>query len=263
MFTLEDFAFPDMIELGSSLREMSDRAESMEEVANRIVRHLYDCLISKETGQRACVLVRLFKTHLFGDLDEDLRQFARTMLGRAVESPTMKCLVLLATAGEWPEWNSRERSKGHRAIPLPSEEAIASFPMISQLVIQMGLSVSTLVKADPALMLDVNENSLGVFHVPQAQGSPYIPAQKDFVIARGVKSALGFGGLLPSGDLFAVILFSRIYIPRATAELFKTLGLITKLAISPFARHRVFAPDGRISPGRISSPEHTKTLIRN
>jgi hypothetical protein len=65
MVTLEDFAFPDMIELGSSLREMSDRAESMEEVANRTVRHLYDCLISKETGQRACVLVRLFKTHLF------------------------------------------------------------------------------------------------------------------------------------------------------------------------------------------------------
>ncbi len=239
MLTLEDFGFSQMVELGASLREVCAGAESMEEAANRVVRHLYDCLISKETGQRACVLIRLFKTHLFGELDEDLRQFARTMLRSAVERPSMKCLVLLASAGDWPEWNSRWTSKGHKAIPLPSEEAIEAFPMISQLVTQMGLSVSTLVKADPALMLDVDENSLGVFHVPQAQGSPYVPAQKDFVLARGVKSALGFGGVVPGGDLFAVVLFSRVHIPRETAELFKTLGLITKLAISPFAR-RVF-----------------------
>jgi hypothetical protein len=241
MFTLEDFAFPQMVELGASLREVCMGAESMEEAAGWVVRHLYDCLISKETGQRACVLIRMFKTHSFGELDEGLRQIARSLLKDSVESPSMKCLVMLATAGDWPEWNSRERSKGHRAIPLPSAEAIAtSFPMISQLVTQMGLSVSTLVKADPALMLDIDENSLGVFHVPQALGSPYVPAQKDFVVARGVQSVVGFGGLLPGGDLFAVILFSKVQIPRATAELFTTLGLITKLGICPFT-HRVFA----------------------
>ena len=249
MVTLEDFAFSQMVELGASLREACGGAESMEEAANRVVRHLYDCLICKETGQRACVLVRLFKTHLFRDLDEELRQFARRMLGSAAESPSMKCLVLLATAGDWPEWNSRWTSKGHKAIPLPSAEALEAFPMISQLVTQMGISVSTLVKADPALMLDVDENSLGVFHVPHAQGSPYVPAQQDFVLAHGVKSAVGFGGVVPGGDLFAVILFSKVQIPRATAELFKTLGLITKLGISPFAR-RVFADQSGVPRDR-------------
>jgi hypothetical protein len=52
--------------------------------------------------------------------------------------------------------------------------------------------------------------------------------------ALGVKSVLGFGGMLPSRDLFAVILFSKIHIPRAIAELFKTLGLIIKLANQSF-----------------------------
>jgi hypothetical protein len=241
MFTLEDFSFSDMIELGSSLREIGQRAHSMQEACDQLVRHLYDSLTSKETGQRACVLVRLFQTYSFYELDEELRDFARSMLGSARESPEMKCLVLLATAGEWPEWNSKFRSKGHRAIPLPSEEAIAKLPMISQLFSQMGLSPSTLLRSDTNLLLNIDENDFNVFHVPHAQGSPYVPAQEDFVIPLGVKSVVGFGGLLSSGKLFAVILFSRTYISLATAELFKTLGLIIKLAISPFARDSIFA----------------------
>ena len=102
----------------------------------------------------------------------------------------------------------------------------------------MGLSVSTLVRADPDLMRDVNENSFGVLY--GGVGSPYIPAQ-DFVVAHGVKSAFGFGGLLPGGDLDIVVLFSKVPITRATAELFKTLGLIMKLAIGALA-DKVFGP---------------------
>jgi hypothetical protein len=120
-----------MLELGSSLREIGKGAKSMKEAADRIVRHLYESLISEETGQSACVLVRFFKTHAFGQLDEDLRQFARARLAGAAETPGMKCLVLLATAGNQQEWNSTTRSKGHKAIPLPNEEAIKSSPMIS------------------------------------------------------------------------------------------------------------------------------------
>ena len=239
-FALEDFTLTQMIELGSNLREIGKGANSMEEAVERIVRHLYENLVSKETRQRACALVRLFKTHAFGQLDEDLRKFARARLAGAAETPTMKCLVLFATAGDKPEWNSRTGSKGHQAIPLPNEAAIKNAPMISQLLSQMGFSAQALVKADSALMLDAAQTNFNVFHVPEALGSPYVPAQ-DFVSTLGVKSVLGFGGLLPSRDLFAVILFSKANVPRATAELFKTLGLMVKLAISPFDRDRVFA----------------------
>jgi hypothetical protein len=240
-FALETFTLVQMLELGSILREIGKGANSMEEVGDRIVHHLYEHLVSRETGQPACAMVRLFKTHAFGQLDDDLRQFARAGLAGAAETPGMKCLVLMATAGDKPEWNSRAESKGHQAIPLPNEAAIKNAPMISELLVEMGLSAGALVKADSPLILGAGKSNFNVFHVPEALGSPYVPAQ-DFVSALTVKSVVGFGGLLPSRDLFAVILFSKIYIPRATAEVFRTLGQIVKLAIGFFDRDRVFAP---------------------
>ena len=240
MFDLEDFTFVEMTRVGSDLRKLGAEAESLEEVANRIVQYLYDRFTSKKVRQRACVLVRLFKTHPFGELDEGLRQFATTLLKDTNASPDMKCLTLLATAGEKPAWNSRGASEGHKAIPLPSEKAIQNAPMISQLFSQLGLSLSTLQKPDPLLMLDTEQFSFNVFHVPDALGSPYVPAQKEFVIPYGVKSVVGFGGLLPTGDLFAVILFTRVHVPRESAELFKILALSTKLAMVSVEQAQVF-----------------------
>ncbi|MFM8550852.1 MAG: ATP-binding protein, partial [Nitrospiraceae bacterium] len=69
---------------------------------------------------------------------------------------------------------------------------------------------------------------------PEAVGSPYLPGQGQIVVPYGVCSVLGFGGLLPTGSLFTVILFSKVPIPRETAELFKTLALSVKIALLPF-----------------------------
>jgi len=241
MFDPQYLAFTQMIHLSSVLRKFDQGAGSMEDVANRIVHYFHDHLVSQQTNRKACLLVRLFKTHSFGELDPGLRKFATTLLGDAAASPAMKCLVLLATAGEKPEWNSRTESTGHKAIPLPSEQAIDKIPMISHLLSQLGLSSGALLSPDPALLLEMQQTNFNVFHVPEAEGSPYVPAQKEFVIPHGVRSVLGYGGLLPNGDLFAVILFLRVYIPRETADLFKTLAMSTRLALVPFAGHKVFA----------------------
>ena len=240
MFDLESFEFTHMIKLGAGLRNLGDGADSMEAVAARIVRYFFDNFVSKHTGQKACALVRLFKTHAFGELDQELRESATTMLGDASASPSMKCLTLLATAGERPEWNSRAESVGHKAIPLPSEKFVANIPMIARLFSQLGLSPSELLKPDPAFVLNTDQSNFNVFHVAEAQGSPYVPAQKEFVIPYGVKSVLGYGGLLPNGDIFAVILFLKVHVPKETADLFKTLALSTKLILIPFSKE-VFA----------------------
>lgn len=240
MFDLESFEFTHMIKLGAGLRNLGDGADSMEAVANRIVHYFYDNFVSTHTGQKACALVRLFKTHAFGELDHELRESATTMLGDASASPSMKCLTLLATAGERPEWNSRAKSVGHKAIPLPSEKFVENIPMIARLFSQLGLSPSALLKPDPAFILNTDQSNFNVFHVAEAQGSPYVPAQKEFVIPYGVKSVLGYGSLLPNGDIFAVILFLKVHVPKATADLFKTLALSTKLILIPFSKE-VFA----------------------
>jgi hypothetical protein len=146
----------------------------------------------------------------------------------------MPCLTLLASAGEEPEWNDPSRSTSHRAIPLASERMIGQFPMISQLIHQLGVDVSTVVRPDPQMLVDLEQKTFNVFHVPEARESPFVPAQEDFVLPYDIRSVLGFGGMLPSSELFAVILFSKVAIPRETAEMFSTLALSVKVSLLPF-----------------------------
>ena len=50
---------------------------------------------------------------------------------------------------------------------------------------------------------------------------------------------LGMGGLLPSGELFVVMIFSKVKITREVAAMFRTLSV--KLVLLPFAGGRIFA----------------------
>jgi hypothetical protein len=241
MYDPAQFTLSNMIDCASALRGLGKGAQSMEEAAGRIVRYLHDILVDQETGAKACALVRFYKTHAYGELDPELRAFAGGLLGGQPEMPAMKCLVLLATAGHTPEWNSRAHSAGHKAIPLPSEQVIAQIPMISRLIQQFGVEVRTVLEPDPTLIMELEQKTYNVFHVPEALGSPYVPAQEGFVVPFGIKSVLGFGGMLPSGDLFAIILFAQVTIPRETGELFKTLALSAKMAVLPFVGKAIFA----------------------
>jgi len=240
MPNIDDFTLKDMVDLSAALRQTGTGAANMEDVAGRVVHHLYENLINKNTGEKCCALVRFFKTYPYRELDADLQQAARSMMSSPPESPEMRCMVLLATAGASPEWNDRKQSRGHKAIPLPSERIVEASPMISQMVQQMGVELKTVLKPDPAVVMDVTQKTYNVFHVPEAVGSRYIPAQDDFVIPSGIRSVIGFGGILPSGNLFVVIMFSRVPVPRQTAEMFKSLALSVKVAILPFVGKPLF-----------------------
>jgi hypothetical protein len=207
----------------------------MQEVADWVVRYLFDQLRDSQSGETTCVLVRLFKTHAFGDLPADLQQLASGVLLGQSTAPDMKCLVLLASAGHKPEWNDIRTSAAHRAIPLASVEAVRRFPMISQLIHQFGMEASAVLRPDPSLLIDLGQKTYNVFHVPDALGTPYVPDQEQFVVPYSVRSVLGFGGMLYTGDLFAVVLFSRAPVPRETADLFRPLALSVKVALLPFA----------------------------
>ncbi len=238
------FTIREVTECGRAVRTIGAGASSLEEVADRIVKYLHDTLIDGQTGERACALIRFFKTHAYEGLDDKLKDFALNMLGENAPSPGMKCLTLLGTVGENQEWNLRGTSRGHKAIPLPSEEVVHQIPMLRNLIKQLGLSVRSVVKPDPALLLDMEQKTYGVFFVQEAFDSPYIPAQKEFVVPYGIKSVAGFGGMLPSLDIFVIIMFLRASISRETADLFKNLSLNIKLAILPFEK-TVFANPGK------------------
>ena len=241
MYDLASFSSSDMTKCGVALRKFGANAQSMEEVAQRVVSYLYEHLIDQQTGEPSCALVRFYKTHAFGDLPVPLRAFASGVLGAASLPPATKCLTLLATSGIRPEWNARNMSVGHQAIPLASPELVARLPMVARLFKQFGVEIESFLATDPAMLLNLDEQTFNVFYVPDAVGSPIIPAQTDFVVPYGIRSVLGFGGVLPSGDLFAIILFSKVPISRTIAELFKPLAMNVKVAVLPFEGVAAFA----------------------
>lgn len=240
MYSLARFGLTEMTECGAALRKLGIGARSMEEAADRIVRYFYNQFIDPKTGQNAFALVRLFKTHSYSDLPPELQGIVQQTLVAQPIASDMKCLTLLATIGDEFAWNTRSGSQGHQVIPFVSPKLVAQSPMLSQLIQQLGLELDTVVSPDPHLIIDLEQVNYNVFHVPTALGSPYIPAQTNFVVPYGIESVLGFGGMMPSGNLMTVILFSKVPIPKETADLFKTLTLNTKMALLPFEKS-VFA----------------------
>jgi hypothetical protein len=237
-YALATFGFTEMMSCRARLRSLfDDEPGTLAEGAERVVRFFHREL-TDDRGDPACALVRFFKTHPYRHLDPELQSVALAA-SPGVALDEVRCLTLVATAGDEPEWNDRERSRGHRIIPLTSVEMVEKAPMISQLIKQMGLSISAVLRPDPGLLLERSDAAQNVFYVPMALGSPHIVAQ-DFVMRYGIASVLGFGGLVASGDMFATILFSRIPISPKVADLFKIVGLNLRIAVLPLMSRPLF-----------------------
>jgi two-component system, NtrC family, sensor kinase len=242
---LADFTIGAMLRAGIAIRRLLRGSESLEAAAQLLTRYLYDQCIDGTSGDRACAMVRFYKTHAYGRLEPALREFARAQLGGATPDDTLRCLTLIATSGDEAAWNSRHKSRGHQAIPLPTADAVRAAPMVMRLIEELGLDVEAVVSGSStrsASERGAHARSYDVFHVEHAVGSPFIPAQGTFVIPQRIASVVGFGGLLRSGEMFAVILFSRVRIPTHTAARFRTIALDVRSSLFNFDESTTFAP---------------------
>ena len=228
---VSNFTVGAMLRAGIAVRRIVRGTESLEEAADVVVRYLYDQCIEPGSGERSCALVRFYKTHMYGGLAPDLQLVAARQLEERQPDDAMRCLVLLGTAGDEVDWNSRSASQAHRAIPLPSADIVRQAPMIASLIEDLGLDIEAIVSGSATPMRGPDARTYDVFHVEDALGSPHIPAQREFVVPYGIKSVVGFGGLLRSGELFAVILFTRVTIPKASAARFRTIALDVRSAL--------------------------------
>jgi len=237
---LQNFDLQQMLRCGLAVRRATSEAHTMEDALARVCRFLYEELRDR-TGNRACALVRAYKTHPYGELEPALQRFASAAMGGTAPAPSMKCLTLMASAGDRPEWNDRRRSAGHQAIPLPRPDIVEKAPMIAQLIRQFGLDLAQVVTASHDVVRDMEGRTYGVFFVEDASGSPYIPAQKDFVLPHGIRSVIGCGGALRGGDLFAVILFTRVLLTQDVADRFRTIALDIKSSLFFYDESTVFS----------------------
>ena len=236
MYHLRSFHLREMTACGAAFRRLGAGAVNLQEVADRLVRHLYTSFTMAQTGDPACVLVRLFKTTPYGLLTPDLQALADRKLQPQQPSPSLTCLTLLASAGIHQGWNDPALSSRFRVLPLNGPDALEQLPMFKQLFRQLGFTPPQITASPEDLLLDPGEHDFNVFHVPEALGSPHVPVQEEFVRRYGIRSVLGFGAPLPDGDLFSIILFSKDYISEETAQLFKPLALCAQIALAPHAQ---------------------------
>ncbi|HLM68952.1 MAG TPA: hypothetical protein VK358_15545 [Longimicrobium sp.] len=232
-FSLQQFDLAEMLRCGRELGRAAMGTSTLEEAAGKVVRYLYDNCVDAETGERECALVRFFVTQPYRSMPGEMKDAACRILGCPPTIQTMNCLALLATAGEDPAWNDRRKSIGHQAIPLPDARMVEQVPMLAELFRSLGVDQHALVTRDADLLFGAGDGKMyRVFFVPEAAGSPFIPAQDEFVRPHGIRSVLGWGGVLHGGELFAVILFTRVRIPEQSADRFRHVALDVKAALS-------------------------------
>ena len=240
MYDLQSFGLRQMIESSQTLRKLGRGSLSIEEAANQIIDFLFESFLASN-GNPACALVRCFKTHPYGDLPGHLRDAAKMILQGAAVSESMPCLILLATRGILPQWNSRHASSAHQVIPLATADMVSHAPMIANLVQQMGLQPTDLLATTTENLETIASRTLDVFHIEHALGSVFVPAQALFVQPYGIRSVLGFGGMLPTGELFFVILFTTVPISKEAAAMFRILGLSVKIILLEHMGKPIFA----------------------
>jgi signal transduction histidine kinase len=226
-FEFEHLGLQHLTELGVALRARARGTASLEDVAKLIVDGVFERF---EAAPAASLpLFRLYLTRSLGELEPSVAAACRAAFPDEQLGAGVRCLSLAASRGVEPAWNDVAQSQGHRAIPLPSQQAIERLPMVLQLVKQLGLEVSHVVQPSPELMTSLSQTAFNAFHVPEALDSPHIPAQEGFVKPFGIRSAFGFGGALPTGHVFAAVGFSTVPVSAATARLFELFALYAKL----------------------------------
>jgi serine phosphatase RsbU (regulator of sigma subunit) len=255
---LTDFGLAPMIRLVSSLRELSSRTTSVEDFAQRVSTFLHEAFLD-QTGRAQTALVRMYGTAALSALPPGDQDFVRASSGAL--PPETTCLALLGTAGALPEWRDRTESAGHRVIPLIDAKQVQRLPMVAALLTQLGIDVEALLASRQDVVLPAQDDRYRVFHVADAVRSPVIPAQ-DFVREHGIASALGFGGALPSGEIYAVVLFSTVPVPLSTASLFGTVALSTSLAAVDMMELPLFGSKGRGMGLRRAAPKARRDAVR-
>lgn len=250
---LSRFTLEDLHRASGELRSLAATAPSSRAVAERVVSYLFRELRDSFDGAPACPLVRLFRVVPCSSVAAELDELAIGDADReAVRSgQAQKCLVLEASRGIRPEWNDPTKSASHRIIVLSSVDALLRLPMVSALLSQLEVPVSV-VFGPPVPTPDV-ERLCNVFHVENAPDNPLVPDQDSFVRPFGVRSVLGFGGLLPAGEAFATLLFSSVPISRETAGLFRMLA--------PSVRSALVAGQGAPTTVRIVIISNTYDLV--
>lgn len=245
--SIDEVAPSDVRELWRSCSEQVELARYADKLNQAVLDGLYGAY------SESVVLARAFMTVPYSFLPDRQNRFASMLaekVGRPADlRPDTPVLCLLATRGRAEAWNHPERSSGHVAIPLLSKGFVQSIPMVSQLLISLGVPLTW--KQDGASTMLGHQLGVeaGCFHVADAThavdhlGRKIIPDQ-DFVKQHGVRSVFAVGGSVGGGAVLVLILFTQVTIGLRTVRTFMPLANLIKSALAlRYSPNRVFCPE--------------------
>ena len=199
---------------------------SLEEAANQCARTIY------EKFPESVALVRVFGTIPFKRLpsperEECLRAARMHQVEGSVTQETI-VLSLLGTRGVRNEWNQREESRAHRAVPLVSSAFVESIPMIASLMHDMGIGLEWLDATNPEIVVQNRGRLAGMFYVENAErsldqkGRRIVPA-REFVAENNIQTVFGVGGGYFNGMFIVIVFFTRESLTRTEVDKFLPL----------------------------------------
>lgn len=229
--------------LSAAIARCGDQAVSMEGAARQAVAAIRTAFPTPD-GESAVVLVRLFQTTMWEHLTPQLRSFAMARMTPGANATGTRCMAMLATLGDRPTWCDRHASRDHQALPLIGSDVVRRVPLaLTVLDHLVGAEAQRAAVEDGAPQHDEQGRParVAVHLVSDAAGSPLVPAQW-LVDSYGVTAALGLGGILPSGEVFTAVIFSRVAIDTVTAHRFGAVTEALRSALAPFAHLPLFDP---------------------
>jgi hypothetical protein len=199
------------------------------------------------------VLARAFLTVPYSVLPGRHRSFAKAMARSAglgeLLVPHTPVHCLLATRGRLSDWNDPRRSRDHVAIPLLSDDFVASIPMIACLLKELGLPLTWLESPGPTMERRMIGSHVGSFfvadpaHAVDELGRRVVPA-RGFVAEHSVRSVFAVGGAVFGGSVLTLIFFCTEPLGSRHARAFMPLVSHMKgLLVSRCSIARTFSPD--------------------
>ncbi len=174
------------------------------------------------------VLARVYAVVAFSALPAADLAKARRAVGEGPRlEPTTRVLSLLGTSGREKEWNDRDRSRAHLAIPLVDRQFVENAPMIASLLPALGVDLDHIETASPIASRPTLGGKNNVFFVPDARtavdGRGRRIIDRSFVERYELRTVFGVGSAYDDGVLALAIVFSSEPLDRAVVDRFPRL----------------------------------------
>lgn len=206
-----------------------DNVGSFEDAAQAITESIFHTFRQPD-GSPTFALVRVYRLTRYEELLAELRPL--------VDAPRERWMTLMGTYGIEPAWCDRHESQGHKALNLGVDQS----PMVSAAIYQLGLDIAVDMPKAP-IDLPVPEATLMTryFHVEHAPGSPYIPAQEDFVKRYGIQSVTGVGSTFVSQSAYLLLCFARAHLSTTVAANFSQTAPFISTLLAGYDEEKIWS----------------------